>query len=147
MTFFNISNHQNTSSYVCFCSCQWCGMAQSFLKQAWTSWQKGHCHASRTSNLLPKGVRADHEVLKNILAVGMGLGQGRLDGLPPNVLWEVSCIWFVFVFLFNIYVCGNPFGQGFNSILLVKDLGGVDCFLRWVHGTNMEALAKRDSHQ
>ena len=37
-------------------------------------------------------------VLKNILAVGMGLGQGRLDGLPPNVLWEVSCIWFVFVF-------------------------------------------------
>ena len=77
----------------------------------------------------------------------MGLGQGRLDGLPPNVLWEVSCIWFVFVFLFNIYVCGNPFGQGFNSILLVKDLGGVDCFLRWVRGTNMEALAKRDSHQ
>ena len=46
-----------------------------------------------------------------------------------------------------IYVCWNPFGQGFNSILLVKDLGDVGCFLRWVHGTNMEPLAKRDSHQ
>ena len=49
--------------------------------------------------------------------------------------------------LIYIYMCGNPFGQGFNSILLVKDLGDVGCFLRWVHGTNMEALAKRDSHQ
>ena len=29
MACFNISNHQITSSYVCFCSCQWCGMAQS----------------------------------------------------------------------------------------------------------------------
>lgn len=66
---------------------------------------------------------------------------------PPMSCGKFLAFGLFLFFLFNIYVCGNPFGQGFNSILLVKDLGGVDCFLRWVHGTNMEALAKRDSHQ
>ena len=111
------------------------------LKQAWTSWQKGHCHANRTQNLLPKGVRPAWSCKKKMWAwdwvsacwlvytpmffgkymtfsfayTTIPLGKGSIQ----SFWWKI--LGMVVVFFFCFEVCswetnGTPCQKGFKSI-------------------------------
>ena len=111
------------------------------LKQPWTSWQKGHCHANRIQNLLPKGVRPAWSCKKKMWAwdwvsacwlvytpmffgkymtfsfayTTIPLGKGSIQ----SFWWKI--LGMVVVFFFCFEVCswetnGTPCQKGFKSI-------------------------------
>ena len=85
MSLFNINTHQNSSSYVCFCCCSWCGMAQVVFKAGMNLLAKGALSCQQNSKPLAK--RGQTSLVLQKKDVGMGLGQCMLTGLHTNVFW------------------------------------------------------------